>query len=64
MEWGLIQRWAPPARLGHPWTHTWAAPGRPRNRRGLGWVASLGKLRQDLGSVCVGGDREEAMQWS
>lgn len=57
---GLVQGLAPPARLGHPQAHTWATPGRSKDRRELVVavvvvVANLGKQRQDQGQYGVEG---------
>lgn len=51
MERGLIQGQAPPARPGHPQTHTWATPGRPRNRRGPGCGGEAGEHGTGPGAV-------------
>lgn len=54
MERGLIQGWAPPVRLGHPHAHTWAPPGRPRNRRGLGCGGKSGEAEAEPGAAWGG----------
>lgn len=61
MERGLIQGLAPPARPGHPQAHTWATPGRPKNRKGLGCGGKSGEAEAGPGAVWDGWGGDHAV---